>query len=59
MAISVYDLHLRCQALGRTCPGRRRSEARRVAVAAQAAHERITRLRDIIGELRAYRRRWR
>ena len=59
MSISVYDLHLRSQALGRARPGRRRSEARRVAIAAEAARERLSRLRDIVGELRAYRRRWR
>jgi len=56
---SVYELHLRCQALGRGAPSRRRSEARRLAVAAEAARQRSLRLRDILGELRTRSRLWR
>ncbi|HYC32276.1 MAG TPA: hypothetical protein VEB59_08310 [Gemmatimonadales bacterium] len=55
MSPSVYELHLRCQALQRGAPLRRRSHARRIAVAAEAAKERAVRLRDILGELRSHR----
>jgi hypothetical protein len=55
----VYELHLRCQALGRSTHARRRSEARRIAVAAEAARQRTLRLRDILGELRSHHRLWR
>ena len=59
MLPSVYELHLRCQALGHGAPMRRRSQARRLAVAAEAAKERAVRLRDILLELRTYHRLWR
>ena len=59
MSSSVYELHLRCQALGSALRAPRRSDARRVAVAAEAAKQRAVRLSDILRELRAQQRLWR
>lgn len=59
MSPSVYELHLRCQALGRAARVTRPSQARRIAVAAEAAKERASRLRDILLELRSKHRLWR
>ena len=59
MSPSVYELHLRCQALGRAVSMRRRSEARRIAIAAEASKQRTLRLRDILGELRSQHWLWR
>jgi hypothetical protein len=57
--LSVYELHLRSQALGQSRAVGRRSEARRIAVAAEAAQQRAVRLRDILRELRDHHRLWR
>ncbi len=59
MSSSVYELHLRCQALGPAIRTPRRSDARRVAVAAEAAKQRDVRLSDILRELRAQQWLWR
>jgi hypothetical protein len=55
---SVYDLHLRCQALGRSPKKSRPSETRRAAAARAAGEERLSRLRDILREVREFRRPW-
>jgi hypothetical protein len=59
MSRSVYDLHLRCQALGRSGHRPRHSAARRQALADEAARQRSIRLRDILRELRSQPRLWR
>jgi hypothetical protein len=55
---SVYELHLRCQALGQSVKRTRPSEARRMAAARVASEQRLTRLREILQEVRDYRRPW-
>lgn len=55
---TVYDLHLRCQALGGTGRKTRPSEARRIAAARLAGEQRLSRLREILREVRKFRKPW-
>jgi hypothetical protein len=56
---SVYDLHVRCQALGQSSKKSRPSESRRAIAARVAGEQRLSRLRDILREVREFRRPWR
>lgn len=55
---SVYDLHLRCKALGQTAKKSRPSEARRLAAARVASEQRLSRMREILREVRDFRKPW-
>lgn len=55
---SVYDLHLRSKALGQTAKKSRPSEARRLAAARVASEQRLSRLREILREVRDFRKPW-
>ena len=55
---SVYDLHLRSNALGRADKKPRPSEARRAVAARVASEQRLSRLREILREVRDFRKPW-
>jgi hypothetical protein len=57
--LSVYDLVLRSQALGRMTKRPRPSEARRAVAAREASQLRLARLRELIREARQLRKPWR